>query len=85
LCGLAGYRASITLSTANDFDIWRGGEHLAPSFDTIGWLYRHLSDGPLLGAALFGLPEISAPSLQGLRIGVADESFLHKCEKDEHM
>jgi aspartyl-tRNA(Asn)/glutamyl-tRNA(Gln) amidotransferase subunit A len=82
LCGLAGYRASITLSTANDFEIWRGGDHLAPSFDTIGWLYRDPADGPLLGAALFGLPQPQAPRMQGLRVGVPDASFLHDCEEE---
>lgn len=79
LCGLAGYRASITMSHTNGMDLWRGGEHLAPSFDTIGWLYRNLSDGPLLGAALFGLPQASVPRLQGLRVGLADTSFQHDC------
>jgi Asp-tRNA(Asn)/Glu-tRNA(Gln) amidotransferase A subunit family amidase len=82
LCGLVGYRASVTMGTANGLDLWRGGEHLAPSFDTIGWLYHNLSDGPLLGTALFGLPEIDAPDLQGLRVGVVDESFLHDCEDE---
>jgi Asp-tRNA(Asn)/Glu-tRNA(Gln) amidotransferase A subunit family amidase len=82
LCGLAGYRASITLGTANGVDMWRGGEHLAPSFDTIGWLYRHLSDGPPLGAALFGLPEVAAPSVRGLRVGVPEPSFSHDCEEE---
>ncbi len=80
LCGLAGYRASVTLGTANGFDLWRGGEHLAPSFDTLGWLYRDLRDGPLLGSALFGFPQVTAPSLQGLRVGIAEASFLHDCE-----
>lgn len=82
LCGLAGYRASITLGNANGIDLWHGGEHLAPTFDTLGWFYRNLSDGPLLGAALFGLSELPAPTIEGLRIGVADESFTHECEKD---
>ncbi len=82
LCGLVGFRSSITMSTENEFALWRGGEHLAPSFDTIGWLYRNLSDGPVLGAALFGLPEVSSPRLQGLRIGVADAAFLHDCEDE---
>jgi Asp-tRNA(Asn)/Glu-tRNA(Gln) amidotransferase A subunit family amidase len=81
LCGLAGYRASITMSQANGMDLWHGGEHLAQSFDTIGWLYRNLSDGPLLGAALFGLPEVAARAMQGLRVGLADASFLHDCEE----
>jgi aspartyl-tRNA(Asn)/glutamyl-tRNA(Gln) amidotransferase subunit A len=82
LCGLAGYRSSVTMGTANEFDLWRGGEHLAPSFDTIGWLYRDLSDGPLLGAALFGFPEATTPDLQGVRVGLVDESFLHDCEDE---
>ncbi|QNI33577.1 amidase [Alloacidobacterium dinghuense] len=82
LCGLAGYRCSITLSTANEFEIWRGGDHLALSFDTIGWLYRDLGDGPLLGAALFGLLHAKAPDPQGLRIGMPNASFLHDCEEE---
>jgi Asp-tRNA(Asn)/Glu-tRNA(Gln) amidotransferase A subunit family amidase len=51
LCGLAGYRSSFNVSR----DLWQGGAHLAPSFDTIGWLYRDLEDGPWLGRALFDL------------------------------
>ncbi len=82
LCGLVGYRGSVTLGTLNGLDLWRGGEHLAPSFDTLGWLYRDLGDGPLLGEALFGLPQITAPDLQGLRVGLADEAFLHDCEDE---
>ena len=27
---------------------WRGGAHLAQSFDTMGWLFRDLEDAPLL-------------------------------------
>ena len=82
LCGLVGYRASVTLGTPNGFDLWRGGEHLAPSFDTLGWLYRDLGDGPLLGSALFGLPQTGTPDLQGLRVGIADATFLHDCEDE---
>ena len=44
LCGLAGYRASIGRGN------WRGGFHLAPSFDTMGWLFRDLRDAPLLAS-----------------------------------
>ena len=44
LCGLAGYRA--TLGRGD----WRGGAHLAESFDTMGWLFRDLEDAPLLAA-----------------------------------
>ncbi|MGA9464498.1 MAG: amidase, partial [Terracidiphilus sp.] len=42
LCGLAGYRASLGRGD------WRGGAHLAQSFDTMGWLFRDLEDAPLL-------------------------------------
>ena len=78
LCGLAGYRSSLTLQG----DLWRGGAHLAPSFDTLGWLYRDLRDGPRLAEALFGLAPANAPSLRSLRIGVPHTEFLHDCEPD---
>ncbi|QMV19463.1 hypothetical protein GOB94_12785 [Granulicella sp. 5B5] len=77
LCGLCGYRSSLSLNTAA---LWRGGAHLAASFDTLGWLYRNLSDGPLLGNALFDLPFATAPSLASLRIGIPGEAFLHDAE-----
>jgi aspartyl-tRNA(Asn)/glutamyl-tRNA(Gln) amidotransferase subunit A len=78
LCGLAGYRSSITRQGG----IWRGGAHLAESFDTVGWLYRDLTDGPMLARVLFALPEVAAPSLVGLRVGVPEGAFLHDCEAD---
>ena len=58
LCGLAGYRSSITLNTPQ---LWRGGHHLAPAMDTIGWIYRDLRDGPLLAQALFHLDPSNSP------------------------
>ena len=82
LCGLVGYRSSISMATVNGVELWRGGEHLAPSFDTIGWLYRSLCDGPLLGAVLYGLPAVPAPDLKGLRVGITDESFTYDCEEE---
>ena len=78
ICGLAGFRASI----ATGARLWRGGAHLAPSFDTLGWLYRDLRDGPLLAQALFDLPPAASPAFATLRIGVPHESFLHDCEPD---
>ncbi len=78
LCGLAGYRSSIAINTP---DIWQGGSHLAASFDTVGWLYRDLRDGPILGNALFNLPLAPAPDLATLRIGIPDASFFHDCER----
>ena len=75
LCGLVGYRSSITRQGS----LWEGGHHLAPTFDTLGWLYRDPADGPLLARALFHLPAHSPTSLGGLRIGVPDVDFLHDC------
>jgi Asp-tRNA(Asn)/Glu-tRNA(Gln) amidotransferase A subunit family amidase len=50
LCGLSGYRSSLGIAD------WQGGAHLAPSFDTVGWLFQDLRDAPLLAAAIFELP-----------------------------
>jgi Asp-tRNA(Asn)/Glu-tRNA(Gln) amidotransferase A subunit family amidase len=72
-CGLCGFRASLGLGD------WRGGWHLAPSFDTIGWLFRDLCDGPLLAAALFGIAPV-AHEERTLRIGVLNAEFLSDCE-----
>ncbi len=74
LCGLAGYRASIGL--AWDRELWRGGIHLAQSFDTLGWIFRDLRDAPLLAEGLFGL---SVPPETGFQvcIGVIAPEFLH--------
>jgi Asp-tRNA(Asn)/Glu-tRNA(Gln) amidotransferase A subunit family amidase len=74
LCGLAGYRA--TLGRGN----WRGGAHLAESFDTMGWLFRNLEDAPLL-AGLFA-PSNAKPAALATRFAVVDESFLHDCEPE---
>jgi aspartyl-tRNA(Asn)/glutamyl-tRNA(Gln) amidotransferase subunit A len=60
-------------------NLWRGAVHLAPSFDTLGWLFRDLRDGPLLGEALFGL-EVPASSELQVRIGVVANQFLQDCE-----
>jgi len=78
LCALAGYRSSITLQD----DLWRGGAHLASSFDTLGWLYRDLRDGSLLAQVLFGLTPTATPPLRSPRIGVPHREFLHDCEAD---
>jgi aspartyl-tRNA(Asn)/glutamyl-tRNA(Gln) amidotransferase subunit A len=75
LCGLAGYRSTLGLGGAQT---WDGGLHLAPSFDTIGWLFRDLHDGPVLAEALLGVPQ--APGPQGVTIGVVGNSFVEDCE-----
>lgn len=72
-CGLSGFRASL------DIGAWRGGWHLAPSFDTIGWLFRDLRDAPLLAAALFGIQPVPHATAT-LRIGIPHRQFLHDCE-----
>jgi Asp-tRNA(Asn)/Glu-tRNA(Gln) amidotransferase A subunit family amidase len=77
LCGLAGYRASSEF--AHQLGLWRGGMPLAPSFDTLGWLFRDLRDAPLLGGALFGFSVPRAVDMN-VRIGCVAEDFLHDCE-----
>lgn len=73
LCGLAGYRASLGVGN------WSGGCHLAPSFDTIGWLCRDLRDLPLLAESLFELsPE--KPGRQAPRIGFLAGPLLEPCD-----
>ncbi len=76
LCGLAGYRASIDL--AHQRGLWRGGVHLAPSFDTLGWLFRDLRDAPLLAEALFWL-SVPRAADTNVRIGCVSDDFLHDC------
>jgi Asp-tRNA(Asn)/Glu-tRNA(Gln) amidotransferase A subunit family amidase len=75
LCGLAGYRSSLGLGGAQ---AWEGGFHLAVSFDTLGWLFRDLRDGPALAAALLDVPVVTAP--QGVTIAAVGEAYLHDCE-----
>jgi aspartyl-tRNA(Asn)/glutamyl-tRNA(Gln) amidotransferase subunit A len=78
LCGLAGYRASLGLGL--QLDVWRGAAHLAPSFDTLGWLFRDLRDAPLLANALFDLPIPTHPAERPVRIGEVGPTFLHDAE-----
>ncbi len=72
LCGLAGYRS--TLGRGD----WRGGAHLAESFDTIGWLFRDLEDAPLLAAPF--APEAAKPAVAFKRFAYIADGFLHDCE-----
>jgi Asp-tRNA(Asn)/Glu-tRNA(Gln) amidotransferase A subunit family amidase len=72
LCGLAGYRSSLGRGD------WRGAAHLAPSFDTMGWLFRDLEEAPLLAALFSPLEPESIPAYT--RFAVVDGSFLHDCE-----
>jgi Asp-tRNA(Asn)/Glu-tRNA(Gln) amidotransferase A subunit family amidase len=74
LCGLAGYRSSVELGD------WRGAAHLAPSFDTLGWLFRELRDAPLLANALLDVPVITHSIEKQIRIGSVDSTFLTDAE-----
>ena len=76
LCGIAGYRASLGIGS------WRGGAHLAQSFDTLGFLFRDLRDGAALAQALFDLPLESWHDERKARIGVVNPAFLHDCEPE---
>jgi len=74
LCGLAGYRASIGRGN------WRGGAHLAQSFDTFGWLFADLEEAPLLGS-FFADSEPAYIRPYGKFAFVA-EDYLRDCEPD---
>lgn len=81
ICGLAGYRSSYGVAD------WRGGGHLAPSFDTIGWLFRDLRDAPLLAGSIFDLPSVAGAPLdspgelqRGLKVGVLAGPLVEDCD-----
>ncbi len=74
LGGLAGYRASIGRGN------WRGGAHLAVSFDTMGWLFRDLEDAPLLAAPF--APAQKHAKIQFGRFAFLGDNFLHDCEPE---
>lgn len=74
LGGLAGYRS--TLGRGD----WRGGAHLAPSFDTLGWLFRDLEDAPLLAG--FYAPAESSQAIRFTRFAVVADRFLNDCEPE---
>jgi Asp-tRNA(Asn)/Glu-tRNA(Gln) amidotransferase A subunit family amidase len=72
LCGLAGYRASLGRGD------WRGGAHLAQSFDTMGWLFRDLEDGPLLGSTFGSTNAIGTTPPK--TFAIVNDAFVHDCE-----
>jgi aspartyl-tRNA(Asn)/glutamyl-tRNA(Gln) amidotransferase subunit A len=72
LSGLVGYRASLGRGD------WRGGFHLAESFDTMGWLFRDLRDAPLL--AFPYAPEDAPHPRPFTRFAYVADSFLTDCE-----
>lgn len=76
LCGLAGYRASHGRGN------WRGGVHLADSFDTLGWLFGDLEEAPLLGSFFAEQERDPALVRPFTRFAAVPESFLHDCEPE---
>jgi aspartyl-tRNA(Asn)/glutamyl-tRNA(Gln) amidotransferase subunit A len=75
LCGLAGYRASLG---GGD---WRGGAHLAQSFDTMGCLFGDLADAPLLAGLFIDAPMVG-PANGFARFAVVEDGFFHDCEME---
>jgi Asp-tRNA(Asn)/Glu-tRNA(Gln) amidotransferase A subunit family amidase len=53
--------------------------HLAPTFDTLGWLFQDLRDAPLLAEALFDVHSPEDPATRP-RIGCVSDDFLHDCD-----
>lgn len=74
LCGLVGYRASFGRGD------WRGGAHLAQTFDTMGWLFRDLKDASLLGEIFAPARVVSQPMFT--RFAMIGDPFLHDCEPE---
>jgi aspartyl-tRNA(Asn)/glutamyl-tRNA(Gln) amidotransferase subunit A len=74
LGGLAGYRASLGRGD------WRGGAHLAQSFDTMGCVFRDLQDAPLV-AGLFAA-ETAGHDVRLTRFAVVEDSFFYDCEPE---
>ncbi len=74
LGGLAGYRATIGRGD------WRGGAHLAVTFDTMGWLFRDLEDAPFLAAPY--APIQNQESISFSRFAFLGGKFLHDCEPE---
>jgi Asp-tRNA(Asn)/Glu-tRNA(Gln) amidotransferase A subunit family amidase len=73
-CGIAGYRA--TLGRGD----WRGGMHLAETFDTMGWLFRDLEDAPFVAAPF--APADAQPGPGFTRFAFVPDSFLDDCEPE---
>src|SRR5580765_3671519 len=79
LCGLAGYRASVGL--AWERKLWSGGVHLSQTFDTLGWIFGDLRDGPLLAEGLFGLRAKDDVSRR-VKVAAVSGNFLRDCESN---
>lgn len=76
LCGLSGFRCSHGVTD------WRGADPLAPSFDTAGWIFRDLRDGPRLASALWGAERFPEGGVQAraARVGCPPAGMMEDCE-----
>ncbi len=74
LCGLVGYRASLGRGD------WRGGAHLAQSFDTMGCLFADLADAPFV-AGLFAADQEEKQKTFS-RFAVVSAGHLDDCEAE---
>ncbi len=74
LCGLAGYRASLGRGD------WRGGAHLAESFDTLGWLFADLEEAPLLGSFFAEREPVHIRAC--VQFATVGDDFLYDCEPE---
>ena len=79
LTGLVGYRASHNLPKLWP-NLWKGGLHLSPSFDTIGFFIRDPRDLPQIGAGLLDIP--AGPVPRNPRIGCVAMSFAADANAD---
>ncbi len=75
LCSLFGYRSSVGVGS------WRGGHHLSETFDTIGFLFRHLIDAQFLGHAILGIPSETDLGAR-VRTGLVDAAFYADAEPE---
>jgi aspartyl-tRNA(Asn)/glutamyl-tRNA(Gln) amidotransferase subunit A len=75
LCALFGFRSSVGIGS------WRRGHHLAETFDTIGFLFRHLQDAQFLGNAILSIP-VEADSGARLRVGLVEPAFYSDAEPE---
>ncbi|HTH47088.1 MAG TPA: amidase [Candidatus Limnocylindria bacterium] len=75
LCGLVSFRQSL------GFAEWENSFPLAHSFDTAGWLQRHLGDVAFVAQALH--PEMAAqPRREAPRVRLLDGPWLAACEPE---
>jgi len=76
LCGLVSFRSR------DRFPDHQGTFPLAPSFDTLGWLNRHLGDVGLIAAALFGDSMEPAAGATFPKLAFPEGPLLEDCDAE---